>query len=187
MNVISQCIHFTSLYLFTDAGGCCNKYALAQYWFDGPQIQIKIAPHGNSKMSQPYFRTASSAQDQFKQISSKSTPKSSLETAVHQQGGELHARGLNKLPRNVQQMKNYRRSETKKDSDVLYYVMLQCKMSEGKNDSFVRDVKAAPDPQCVLYTEAQMADLVRFTTKPTDCCVLTADTTYNLGEFYVTP
>jgi len=29
----------------------------------------KIAPHGNSKMCQPYFRTASSAQEQFRQIS----------------------------------------------------------------------------------------------------------------------
>lgn len=99
----------------------------------------------------------------------------------------MNAKGLNKLPRNVQQMKNHRRSDSKKDSDVLYSVMVQCKMAEGKNDSFVRDVKAAPDPQCILYTDTQISDLVRFTTKSIDCCVLTADTTYNLGDFYVTP
>ena len=101
--------------------------------------------------------------------------------------GEMHARGLNKLPRNVQQMKNYRRSEVKKDGDVLYSVMLQCKMSQGKSSSFVRDVKAAPDPQCVLFTEWQVSDLVRFVTKSTQFTVLVADTTYNLGDFYVTP
>ena len=187
-------ICFTPFFFFTrtctsvtDASGCQNRYALAQYWFDGPQIALKLKPHGNSKSGQPYFRTAASAQVQHKIIASKSTPKPSVEAAVKQQGGEMHARGLNKLPRNVQQMKNYRRSEVKKDGDVLYSVMLQCKMSEGKSSSFVRDVKAAPDPQCVLFTEWQVSDLVRFMTKSTQFTVLVADTTYNLGNFYVTP
>lgn len=65
--------------------------------------------------------------------------------------------------------------------------MLQCKVSEGKADAFVRDVKAAPDPHCVLFTDWQLPDLVCFATKSTEFCVFTADTTYNLGDFYVTP
>ena len=56
-------------------------------------------------------------------------------------------RGLNVLPRNMQQLKNYRRSGKKKDTNVLYSVMLQCKVCKGKEDAFVRDVKAAPEPQ----------------------------------------
>ena len=167
--------------------GCHNRYAIVQYWFDGPQIEIKIKPHGNSKSSHPYFRTAASAKAQHKAIASSHTPKSAVQVAVRQQGGELDARGLNKLPRNIDQMKNYRRSEAKKESDVLYSVMLQCKLSEGKSDAFVRDVKAAPEPQCILFTDWQLADLVRFATKPSEFCVFTADTTYNLGDFYVTP
>ena len=65
--------------------------------------------------------------------------------------------------------------------------MLQCKLSEGKSDAFVRDVKAAPEPQCILFTDWQLTDLVRFVTKPSEFCVFTAKTTYNLGDFYVTP
>jgi len=106
-----------------------------------------------------------------------------MHKAVQQQGGELMARGLNKLPRNSQQIRNYHPSETKKDTDVLYSVMLQCKLSEGKSDSFVRYVKAAPDPQCVLYTDWQMSELVKFTTKLARFSVFVADTTYNLGDF----
>lgn len=60
------------------------------------------------------------------------------------------------------------------------------KLSEGKSDAFVRDVKAAPEPQCILFTDWQLADLVRFATKPSEFCVFTADTTYNLGDFCVT-
>ena len=58
---------------------------------------------------------------------------------------------------------------------------------EGTSDAFVRDVKAAPNPQCVLFFDWQLNDLVRFLTDSRQFSVLTADTTYNLGQFYVTP
>ena len=175
-----------SFFLFADANGCQNKYALVQYWFDGPPVKIKVKPHGNSSSSHPYFRVAASARAQHKEIAAKSTPKSALQIAACKQG-ELEARGFNMLPRNVQQMKNFRRSEHKKDTNVLYSVMLQCKLSEGKADAFVRDVKAAPEPQCVLFCDWQLNDLSRFVTNQNQFSIFSADTTYNLGDFYVTP
>ena len=57
----------------------------------------------------------------------------------------------------------------------------------GTSDAFVHDVKAAPDPQCVLFFDWQLNDLVRLLTDSRQFSVLTADTTYNLGQFYVTP
>ena len=62
--------------------------------------------------------------------------------------------------------------------------MLQCKPTNGTSEAFVCDVKAAPDPQCIMAFDWQVNDLVCFLT---DVCVLTANTTYNIGEFYVTP
>ena len=70
---------------------------------------------------------------------------------------------------------------------MLYSIMLQCKLCEGKDDAFVRDVKAAPEPQCVMFSEWQLSDFNRFVTDPREYSILTADTTYNLGDFYVTP
>ena len=103
--------------------------------------------------SRPFFRTAESAKARHREIAAKNTPKSALHIATQEQGGEIEMKGLNLVPRNIQQLKNYRRSD-KKDSNVLYSVMLQCKVCEGKADAFVRDVKAAPEPQCVLFTNA---------------------------------
>ena len=160
---------------------------LLQYWFEGPVIDIKMKAHGNAKLSQPFFCTAATAKHMHMAVAQSSRPKSALQIATQKHGGELEARGLNMLPRNLDQMKNYRRSGKKKDNNVLYSVMLQCKVAEGKMDAFVRDVKAAPDPQCVLFTDHQIADLTRFITNSCDFSILTADTTYNLGEFYVTP
>ena len=71
----------------------------------------------------------------------------------------------------------------KKDSNVLYSVILQCKVYEGKEDAYVRDVKAATEAQCVMFCERQLSDLNCFFTDPREYSVLTADTTYNLGDF----
>ena len=53
-------------------------------------------------------------------------------------------------------MKNYCRTGHSKDQNVLYSVMLQ--FTDGTRDAFVRDVKAAPDPQCVMAFDWQVND-----------------------------
>ena len=63
--------------------------------------------------------------------------------------------------------------------------MLEYKVSRGLQEAFVQDVKAAPDPQCILYFSWQMQDMDRFLTQPEKFGILTRDTTYNLGHFYV--
>ena len=150
-------------------------------------MEVMPKPHGNSLSSLPFFRTAETAKTCRKEIAERNTPKTVMQIATMEQGGELEAKGLNKLPRNLQQLKNYRRSEQKKDGNVLYSVMLQCKVCEGKSDAFVRDVKAAPDPQCVLFSDSIISNLERFLTNPQEYSIFNADTTYNLGDFYVTP
>ena len=173
-------------FFLLDFSGCLNRYALVQYWFEGPEVEVKPKPHGNSKSSHPYFLTAESAKAHLKAMAKSETPKSIMQIATQEHGGEIGAKGLNKIPRNLQQLKNYRRNE-KKDTNVLYSVMLQCKVCEGKSEAFVRDVKAAPEPQCVLFSDWQISDLERFLTGHGEYSILTADTTYNLGDFYVTP
>ena len=160
---------------------------MLQYWFDGPPIDVQIKPHGNSRGSTPFFRTAQSARKRHREIAAVSTPTEAIQLATNESGGELEATGLQKLPRNLDQIKNYRRTGHTKDSNVLYSVMLQCKSSQGSADAFVQDVKAAPDPQCVLFFNWQLQDLVRFLTNEKVFGIFTADMTYNLGEFYVTP
>lgn len=102
------------------------------------------------------------------------------------QGGEIQARGMSSMPCNRQQIANYRRSENKRDNKVLYSVMLECKLAQGTQDAFVQDVKADPDPQCALFFSWQIEDMERFLTHE-EFGNFTADTTYNLGKFYVTP
>ena len=100
---------------------------------------------------------------------------------------ELEATGLQKLSRNLKQIKNYRRTGHAKDQNILYSVMVQCKLTDGTTHAFVRDVKAAPDPQYIMAFDWQVNDMAHFLINERKFSVFTADTTYNLGEFYVTP
>ena len=142
-----------------------------------------MKPHGNALSDIPFFCTAESAKRTHREIARTSKPSEALQKATKDGGGELEAIGLQKLPRNIQQMKNYCRTGHSKDHNVLYSVMLQCKLTEGTSDAFVRDVKAAPDPQCVMMFDFQLQDLVRFLTDSRKFSIFTADTTYNIGNF----
>ena len=158
---------------------------MVQYYFDGPEVEVKIKPHGNAKSNTPFFRTSQSAKKMHKELASKGMPKDVVHQATQSVGGEVGARGISCLPRNRQQIANYRRAGNKKDSNVLYSIMLESKLTQGTNEAFIRDVKAAPDPQCIMFFDWQLADMERFVANGQG--ILSVDPTYNLGEFYVTP
>ena len=56
--------------------------------------------------------------------------------------------------------------------------MLQCKLTDGTAHAFVRDIKAAPDPQYIMAFDWQVNDMARFLTNERKFSVFTADTTY---------
>ena len=53
---------------------------------------------------------------------------------------------------------------------------------------FIRCVQVTPEPSCIVASDSQLNDLVRFcTTQFLPASVLCIDTTFNLGNFFVTP
>ena len=67
--------------------------------------------------------------------------------------------------------------------DPLFMVMEQSKLC---GDKFVRVVTASPEPMCILATDNQLDDLVRFGTNPLLFSILSIDPTFCLGDFSVT-
>ena len=94
----------------TDGNGEQNRYGMIQYYFHGPEIEIKIKPHGNSKLASPYFRTSDSARKVHKELASKNMPKEAVYQATLLQGGEIEAKGMSSLPRNHQQFAKLQKS-----------------------------------------------------------------------------
>ena len=108
-------------------------------------------------------------------------------------GGVMNAKSGCDLPRDRKQVHNLKyASKTRPctstnipSTDVLAHVMQICKESSG-SDAYVRSVEAAPEPMCIVSTDQQLLDMERFCTGES-ACVLSVDTTFNLGPFYVTP
>jgi len=99
---------------------------------------------------------------------------------------------LGELPRNREQVAHMRcgavassLGSNKSSCDPLFTVMEQSKLQDGGN-SFVCTVTTCPEPMCLLATNQQLDDLVRFCTNPDQFCVLSIDPTFSLGDFSVT-
>ena len=187
-------LYIISFIQFLLADKIPKSHCLVQYWFNsGREHKVIIKPHGNSKQKQPYCRTNPSTMAMIKQESKNGGPKDTVCKVYNKQGGMMGAKSLGELPRNRAQVANMRRSNDTTASlcskkslrDPLFMVMEQCKLQDGK-DKFVRTVTACPESMCLLATDQQLNDLVRFCTNPNEFCVLSIDPIFSLGDFSVT-
>ena len=77
---------------------------MIQYLFDGPEVDIKIKPRGNSKGNPSFFHTATSTNKCIQQLASSSTPRAVVLQLTRERGGEIDARGTALLPRDCHQL-----------------------------------------------------------------------------------
>ena len=109
-------------------------------------------------------------------------------------GGLTGAQCPGALPRDEKQVANARQSIKKPQvamsitsvGDEWFMLMQQSKLGDSQG-LFVRELKAAPEPGVVVARDYQLQDLVRFCTNEHNFSVLTADPTFCLGDFDVTP
>lgn len=150
---------------------------------------------GTPSLNQPYFPTLPSTSEDIKKKCMSYSPKEVVSSIDNSAGGIIDATYPGQLPRNEQQVSNFKRRvpistgqklSDHSESNELYSIMLQAHL-EDRNKSFIRDVKAYPEPAIVLATEQQLLDLERFCCDSTDFCILTVDPTFSLGDYDVTP
>ena len=108
-------------------------------------------------------------------------------------GGVVGASAPGQLPRDEMQVTNVRRSMKGKkrgsgpnaDADDLFVIMQQAH-TEDPSEKFIRAIRSTPDPAIVIAAEYQVNDMVRFCTD-SEFGIVTADPTFTLGDFDVTP
>ena len=86
--------------------------------------------------------------------------------------------------RNKKQIHNHTASA---EVDNISLLMAKCKGElEKPNNRFIREVSAAPKLAIFLASTIQLGDLARFCTVPRKFCILSFDTTFNIGPYDVT-
>ena len=161
---------------------------MVTYTFDRKEHPIDIKPHGNStKKKGPFRQTKPSTMKILKSEVENKAPIKVLRSVENLKGGIMNASSSCDLPRDRKQVYNFKQNVEVHDiSDALSEVMLACKQSETSGDKFIQSIEAAPEPMVVVCTDQQLADLERFCTGEA-YSVVSADPTFNLGKFYVTP
>ena len=69
-----------------------------------------------------------------------------------------------------------------------YGLLKEGKLQAKKRDTaLIRDVRVGGEPLCVLATDRQLNDIVRFCCSTTSYKTLTVDPTFDMGKLNVTP
>ena len=116
---------------------------------------------------------------------------------VPEEAGDLSARKVSARPHSINQVQklkersiHYQSSKQHArpgEKDALYSVIFNCIEDSTHSDRFLRFVQGAPQPLAFLADDLQLLDLERFCTNPSKPGILSINTTYNCGEFYVKP
>ena len=180
--------------------GEIHRFCFVQYSFKG-DTEHPVIPrrHKNSKQSsQPYVRTWESTKLLLKSAPETMTPRDVVYTTVADEiGGISKCSSSGKLPRGRQQVKDFSRyakqqrthntaGQIKDDDPWLRLLGEGKKQALSRNTAFIRDVRVAPEPLCVMATDRQINDLKRFCCQPTEYKPFTVDPTFNIGEYNVT-
>lgn len=180
-------------------GNVINNIALVQYNFQGDEKSFEVGCHGNKKKdtSVPFLPTNQTTKEQIKKFTRENKPKKAM-AKLSKENDLLTANASASTVRDMTQIYNMRRQEKEKErqregvpdekvrKDKLYSVMLMAAQESG-DEKFTRGIAAWPEPICVLGCDYQFKDIARFCCREHEAYPLGLDTTFNLGEFYVTP
>ena len=148
------------------------------------------------------MRTWTSTKTFLKSASEESKPREvAYKTITEELGGLPGISGIGQLPRGRQQVEDLDQKPRDKTSvpvknisgagkqhDPWFRLLSYCKKQASDwKSAFIRDVKVTPEPMCVLTTDRQLNDMVRFCCNPVEFKPFTVDPTFDIGDYNVTP
>ena len=175
-----------------------HRYFFVQYSFKGgAEHSVELRPNGNCKSrSTGYIRTTWTSTKTFlKSASEESKPGEVVYKTVTEELGDLPGcSGIGQLPRGRQQVKARDKTSVRvknisgagKQDGPWFRLLGDCKkQASDRKSAFIRDVKVAPEPMCVLTTDRQLNDMVRFCCNPVEFKPFTEDPTFDIGDFII--
>ncbi|CAC5364286.1 unnamed protein product [Mytilus coruscus] len=121
--------------------------------------------------------------DNIKEETRETKPRQLFKKLVDDAGGPLYSSSASSEPRNLQQIYNIRSStKAATKTDQLTHLVAQIRES-----TFVHELAADGESlQYVLASEKQLMDLDTFCTHQLHFSVFSVDSTFNIGNYYVT-
>ena len=165
-------------------GGHELDLALVQYQYDGEEHHISPKKHPRTK--KPFIPTASSTRQSIEdKVKHPMGPSTIYDKVFEEAGGMLDVEAISHAPRNIKQVKNARAKlkRASNDEDEFYSLLA---LGKEMGESCIKGLQWTPSPRVVYVEDWQMAEIVENCCQPDSTCVLSIDTTFNVGQFYVT-
>ena len=126
---------------------------------------------------------------EFWKVKGSAPPSQVYDEVFEEAGGLLNVCSLSDVPRNRKQVENVKyKGRGVRSQDELYDLTLKLKDEEESGKVYIRRLQVAPRPACDLACDMQVQDVKRFCANTTNqCSILSIDTTFNIGDFYLTP
>ena len=162
-------------------GGQVMSLGMIQYSFTDEEHHV--SPHKHPRSRKKFIPTAPSTMTQLLEEANGCKGPSTIFDQVSQNvGGVLDCELSSELPRDSKQVKNARQRVAGKTREDEFAGLLEL----AKEDPVVRNLQWTPSPRVVVCTDQQIKDIVQ------ECCsvnstrILSIDTTFNVGNFYLT-
>ena len=165
----------------SDLTGSELQLGLIEYRFKGTEHHV--SPHKNPRSGRSFVPTTPSTRDAIKgKATSHKGPSSIFDEAVEEAGGIVHCEVAVDMPRDVKQISNARQAIKEKEVQGEFVSLL----GYANQDKAIRNMQWTPNPRVVFATDQQLAEMVGECCSPGSHSILSIDTTYNVGNFYVT-
>ena len=165
----------------TDHTGEELQLGLLEYHFTG--TEHSVSPHKNPRTGKAFIPTAPSTKKAIlEKVKGSKGPSSIFDESVESTGGILHCIVIAGMPRDIKQVKNARQRLKEKDKNDQFASLLDL----SRQEPAVRNLQWTPSPRVDFCSYEQLEEIIE------ECCsidsksILSIDTTYNVGNFYVT-
>lgn len=143
----------------------------------------KISPRKHPVSKKPFIPTAPSTRKRIQQeVRGYRGPSSIFDLAVEQLDGMVGCKEMGDMPRDMKQVANARSVITSKETEDEFSSLL----SIAKTVKTVHNFQWTPAPRVVFSTDDQIKDIIKECCNHNTTSILSIDTTFNVGEFYVT-
>lgn len=137
----------------------------------------------NPRTGKAFIPTAPSTKKAIlEKVKGSKRPSSTFDEYVESTGVILHCDVMADMPRDIKQVKNARQKLKEKEENDQFASLLDL----FKQEPAVRNLQWTPFPRVVFCTDEQLEEIIE------ECCsidsksILSIDTSYNVGNFYVT-
>ena len=143
----------------------------------------RISPHKHPRSGKQFIPMAPSTKAKlFKEATGRKGPSRIYDEVWEAAGGILDCEQVADLPRDSKQLINARqRAQNKSHKERFASLLELC-----KEDKAVCNLQWTPSPRVVFLTNELAEDIVRECRRPDSTSIVSIDTTFNVGNFYVT-